>query len=110
MKLSYRGVHYKNEPSTLEVTEGEIVGRYQDQQRQSGYVRHIPEPLKLKNRGVAYRTSQSSSAVQTVAPLALCVLPPRMFPPATGVKFYSVDTVSRGLEIRSETALPPIAF
>lgn len=109
MKLSYRGAHYKDEPSTLEVTEGEIVGSYQDQQRQSGYLRHIPEPLKLKNRGVAYRTSQSAAG-PTVAPLSLCVLPPRTFPSATSVKFYSADAVSRRLGIRAENAFPPRAF
>jgi hypothetical protein len=31
MKLSYRGVSYEDQPSTLEVSEGEIGGKYRGQ-------------------------------------------------------------------------------
>jgi hypothetical protein len=113
MKLSYRGVHYKDEPSTIEVTEGEIVGMYRDQKRQSGYLRHIPEPLSVNNlkyRGVAYRTSQPVTAVPSVVTQAVCSLPRRIFPAATSVKSSSADSVSRRLGIRAEEAFPPLAF
>ncbi|HEY9794423.1 MAG TPA: DUF4278 domain-containing protein [Leptolyngbyaceae cyanobacterium] len=113
MKLSYRGVHYKDEPSTMEVTEGEIVGMYRDQERQSGYLRHIPEPPtvnNLKYRGVAYRTSQAVAAVPSVVTQAVCALPRRTFPVATSVKSSSADSVSRRLGISAEEAFPPLAF
>jgi hypothetical protein len=72
MKLSYRGVHYKEAPSALEVGEGGIGGRYRGQDWRFHYLRHIPEPPpvhNLKYRGTAYRTGQPSVAQLTeVAP------------------------------------------
>jgi hypothetical protein len=68
MKLSYLGVNYKEAPSTLEVTEGEINSMYRGRNRPVGYVRHIPEPLPMTQRqhcGVAYRMAQSAAKEHT---------------------------------------------
>ena len=66
MKFAYRGVNYEDQPSALEVTEGEIGGMYRGQNWRFRYVRHIPEPLptpNLKYRAVAYRTSEPTAAI-----------------------------------------------
>ncbi len=64
MKLSYRGVSYEHSPSTLEVTEGEILGKY----RGIGWHCHtlkempVPQPnMALKYRGVAYNTNPAAA-------------------------------------------------
>lgn len=58
MKLSYRGVSYKAEPTTLEVTEGEIRGMYRGQawkRHQPNLTRHgLTTPVESIYRGVAY--------------------------------------------------------
>jgi hypothetical protein len=59
MKLSYRGVNYEAEPTTLEVTEGEIGGMY----RGHAWKTHHPKltrrgsmaAVELSYRGIAYR-------------------------------------------------------
>jgi hypothetical protein len=59
MRLSYRGVNYEKELPTLEMNEGEIIGKYRGQDCNYRYPRHIPQ-LKPKwyrqYRGVAYST------------------------------------------------------
>ncbi|MEQ8753007.1 MAG: DUF4278 domain-containing protein [Coleofasciculus sp. G1-WW12-02] len=68
MKRCYRGVHYNDTPSTLEVSEGEIGGTYRGQKWQLHYLRHIPEPLPthdLKWRGVGYQTDKPSVVKST---------------------------------------------
>lgn len=60
MKLTYRGVSYEAKPSTLEVTEGEVMGKYRGQSWHYQYPRHIPQiggKPYLQYRGVAYSTS-----------------------------------------------------
>lgn len=62
MKLSYRGVSYEQDAPTIEVTEGEIVGKYRGQDCQVRYPRHIPVPgtvTNLKYRGTAYCTGRA---------------------------------------------------
>ncbi|MGK7915449.1 MAG: DUF4278 domain-containing protein [Prochloraceae cyanobacterium] len=57
MKLSYRGVSYENSQSILEVTEGEIGGKWRGQNWKYRYPRHIPQlqpKLYRQYRGVAY--------------------------------------------------------
>jgi len=58
MKLSYRGVNYEEQPSTLEVTEGEIGGKYRGQawkiHRPKQNFRH-PMSRELIYRGITYR-------------------------------------------------------
>lgn len=57
MRLSYRGVHYEQPFSPLEVREGEIRGKYRGQDWQYHYPSHIPQ-LQAKSyrqyRGVNY--------------------------------------------------------
>ncbi len=85
MKFAYRGVNYEDQPSTLEVTEGEIGGMYRGQNWRFRYVRHIPEPLptsNLKYRGVAYGSSEPTAAIpsrgfQSVADVAARTLSTR---------------------------------
>jgi len=59
MNLTYRGVSYKRQPLSLEVSEGEIGGVYRGQTWRHSQLRHIPQ-LKpkpyLQYRGVAYST------------------------------------------------------
>lgn len=57
MKLAYRGVSYESNLPNLEVTEGEIGGKYRGTTWREKYPRHIPVPyprVDLKYRGVAY--------------------------------------------------------
>jgi len=63
MKLSYRGVHYEGEPSTLKVTEGRIAGSYRGQSWRFHHPQYLPKLGSvdhLKYRGVAYRTGQAT--------------------------------------------------
>ena len=83
MKLSYRGVNYAEARSTLELTDAEIANRFQGQNREFRYLRHIPEPLHDRNhRGVSYRGTQPSAvegklAEQPVAAVSCQTLPAR---------------------------------
>jgi hypothetical protein len=70
MKLSYRGVHYEQNPLSLEVTEGEILGKYRGANWRCHTLQEMPVPQPdrvLKYRGVAYHTNQRVGACQTVA-------------------------------------------
>jgi hypothetical protein len=83
MKLSYLGVNYQEGPSTLEVTEREMGGIYRSQNRQFGYVRHIPEPLPMqdrKYRGIAYRNAKPATEAPTVVAKPVPPVPPQTFP------------------------------
>lgn len=68
MKRCYRGVHYEETPSPLDVTEGEIGGTYRGQNWRFRYLRHIPEPPPTHNlmwRGVEYQTGKPSVVKST---------------------------------------------
>ncbi|NEP57990.1 MAG: DUF4278 domain-containing protein [Symploca sp. SIO2G7] len=58
MKLSYRGISYEEQPSTLEVSEGEIGGKYRGQtwkiHRPKQNLRHSAF-RQLTYRGISYR-------------------------------------------------------
>ena len=57
MQLSYRGANYDNESLTLEMTEGEVVGKYRGQQWHEKYPRHLPQTkpkFDLQHRGITY--------------------------------------------------------
>lgn len=59
MKLSYRGASYEYNPPTLEVTEGEVMGRYRGAAWRCHTVKEMPyaQPrLDLSYRGVPYTT------------------------------------------------------
>ncbi|AOY81010.1 MULTISPECIES: DUF4278 domain-containing protein [Moorena] len=58
MKLSYRGVSYQSEPSTLEVSEGEIGGTYRGHSWKVHRIKHNPwrkSPANMTYRGVTYK-------------------------------------------------------
>ncbi|WP_017303277.1 DUF4278 domain-containing protein [Spirulina subsalsa] len=58
MELCYRGVHYQRQPLSLEVSEGELSGKYRGQSYHYRYPRHIPTlqtKPPLKYRSVAYQ-------------------------------------------------------
>ncbi len=83
MKFSYRGVDYENAHSTLEVTEGEIGGKYRGQSWRFQYLRHIPEPLPVQNlkyRGVSYRTNQAEASKPRVVTQPISDVPFRTLP------------------------------
>lgn len=71
MKFTYRGTHYEREPITLlEVTEGEIGGKYRGQNWRTQYPRHIPHiqpKVHLIYRGVSYSTRPVIKSSETVA-------------------------------------------
>lgn len=71
MKLSYRGVHYEGEPSTLKVTEGRIAGSYRGQSWRFHHPQYLPKLGSvdhLKYRGVAYSTGQSTALKPSAVP------------------------------------------
>ena len=60
MKLSYRGVSYEHSSPTLEVTEGEILGKYRGASWRCHTLKETPIPqpnVALKYRGVGYNPS-----------------------------------------------------
>jgi Domain of unknown function (DUF4278) len=60
MQLSYRGVHYENTPLSLEMKEGEIIGKYRGHEIHQKYPRHIPQiqpKFDLQYRGIPYSIS-----------------------------------------------------
>ncbi len=61
MKLRYRGVDYDRVPPTLEVTEGEIMGRYRGANWRCRTLKEVPVPqpaYELQYRGVAYNSGR----------------------------------------------------
>jgi hypothetical protein len=57
MQLTYRGIDYEPETTFLDITEGEVAGKYRGQPWCYHYPRHIPdlEPkLGLQYRGIHY--------------------------------------------------------
>lgn len=67
MKYCYRGVHYKREPLSLEVSEGEIAGKYRGKEWKHHYPKHVPQlapKSNLQYRGVRYNRYP---AIQTEA-------------------------------------------
>ncbi len=67
MKYCYRGVSYEREPLSLEVTEGEIGGKYRGKEWKHHYPKHIPQlapKSNLQYRGIRYNRYP---AIQTEA-------------------------------------------
>ncbi len=57
MQLSYRGVYYDPTSATLDMLEGETIGKYRGQEWKYHYPRHIPHlqpKLYRQYRGIAY--------------------------------------------------------
>jgi hypothetical protein len=107
MKLSYRGVHYEQDPLTLAVNEGEIGGKYRGQDWKRHQPRHIPQlqpKLYRQYRGIAY----SSSFHLDIEPsIAACSMPrPQPTIVTTDeVSQVHLETIRRRLERRLEIAL-----
>jgi hypothetical protein len=58
MKLFYRGVSYEDEPSTIEVVEGEVGGTYRGHEWKTHQAKRVHKrqtPVQLTYRGVTYR-------------------------------------------------------
>ncbi len=65
MKLTYRGTSYESDIPNIDVTEGEIGGKYRGQNWKYNYPRHIPisgPPQHLKYRGVAFTKPEINTA------------------------------------------------
>jgi len=65
MKFTYRGVNYEKNSSALELTEGELGGKYRGADWNKRYLRHIPvppNPTALKYRGAEYYLGDSIDA------------------------------------------------
>jgi hypothetical protein len=73
MKLTYRGVSYDYTPAPVEVTEGQLGGKYRGLDWRFCTVKkeYVQQPnVELKYRGVSYNTGASEVAetVSTTAP------------------------------------------
>ncbi|MEZ2225065.1 DUF4278 domain-containing protein [Microcoleus sp.] len=84
MKLAYRGANYDYDIPTVDMTEGEVAGKYRGQNWNYRYPRHIPmpqHPQDLQYRGVGYRSDRPSPkieedvAVDTAATMAIAAAP-----------------------------------
>lgn len=61
MKLSYRAAHYDYNPPTLEVSEGEILGKYRGAAWRCHTLQAVPVPqssMTLKYRGAFYAPNE----------------------------------------------------
>lgn len=79
MRLSYRGAQYESNQPTLEVTEGEILGKYRGVSWRCRTLQEAPIPssdVALKYRGVAYTWGQAVATQRksVTIPTALPVL------------------------------------
>lgn len=57
MQLSYRGVHYRYQPTSTEMIDSGVSGQYRGRPVNFTYPRHIPVPqatVRLKYRGAEY--------------------------------------------------------
>ncbi len=64
MKLTYRGTTYESDIPTVDVTEGEVGGKYRGQNWSYRYPRHIPvpgPPRNLKYRGVSLTKGETTT-------------------------------------------------
>ncbi len=68
MKLNYRGVSYEYNPPTVEITEGEVVGKYRGLDWRFHNLKKPPvlqPPANLTYRGVAYKNQLSAAPTTT---------------------------------------------
>lgn len=110
MKLSYRGASYEYNQPTLEMSEGEILGRYRGAAWRCQTLKEMPisQPSPtLKYRGVAYTPNQTSGV--RPAPVAQTELARCRVPGTTGPAFKEVSrlhraNLERNLERRLQVA------
>lgn len=114
MKLTYRGVPYEQTQVNLEVTEGEIVGRYRGQSMRShqpvtSFERPEVESVLLHYRGQAYsklQPMQAAVAMVHQAPAASCPVPllklSKLMP--QDVRQMHIENMRHSLEERIKSA------
>jgi hypothetical protein len=110
MKLSYRGAHYEYNQPTLEVTEGEILGRYRGANWRCHTLQEMPilqpgQPLKY--RGTAYRSGEQPGLCPVdVAQSAIvrCQIPCTTAPIRKEVSRVHRANLERNLEYRLQVA------
>ncbi len=106
MTLMYRGVDYERAFSPLEVTEGEIMGKYRGQDVNYRYPRHIPQ-LQCKpyrqyrgvKHGVGYMLDEvfASNACPVVHTKATKIVD-------ESVDLVHLENIRRRLELRLQVA------
>jgi hypothetical protein len=114
MKLIYRGVDYEYTQPTLEVTEGEILGRYRGAAWRCQTVQELPIPRsgsRLSYRGVSYSSDSTASPIEALHPMqvAQAIATRRTIPCTTGPLRQEVArlhqaNVRRNLEHRLQVA------
>lgn len=116
MRLSYRGINYEPETMPLEVTEGELGGKYRGQPWRYHYPRHIPElqpKLWLHYRGVSYSKRPMVYSPQQKAMSIPAVAPQGEFPSPvhftlqtqeTDAEQAHLESIRRNLERRLSVA------
>jgi hypothetical protein len=95
MRLCYRGVEYDYVPSTVRVSEGEVLGQY----RGLAWREHVVQSLSvsqpsfyLKYRGIPYWSNQVSDTGQAVEPQVALAQP--VFTQTMGPETYGTPTRS----------------
>lgn len=76
--MRYRGLEYDACPPSLEIVEGDVVGRYRGQPIRQKYVKHLPEAnleFRLRYRGVAYGAEAVSQIQGNTNPLDILGTP-----------------------------------
>ncbi|OKH17885.1 DUF4278 domain-containing protein [[Limnothrix rosea] IAM M-220] len=118
MKLTYRGVSYEHVPTSLEVTEGNILGKYRGQVTHRRCVaseikRPESESVLLHYRGNLYSTMQSvipaslrerSVGHQAPAPSCPVKLPQLSQLMSQDVRQVHLENMRRSLERRIQSA------
>lgn len=68
MRLTYRGINYEAETPSIDVTEGEMAGKFQGQPWHYHYPRHLPQiqpNLSVRYRGLHYHQSRVTPSRQS---------------------------------------------
>ncbi|UBF28086.1 DUF4278 domain-containing protein [Kovacikia minuta CCNUW1] len=112
MKLSYRGVNYEFTPPSLEVTEGEILGKYRGVNWRCHTLQETPIPQinqTLTYRGVSYGPNRVNNQVPTMGAQAgstrtLKPVVPKAFPVRKQAEEVHRANLLRNLERRLQVA------
>lgn len=114
MKLTYRGVSYDHLPATLEVTEGEIIGKYRGQKVQRHCIAQVVERPEMESvllhyRGTSYAVMQPKIHVvlerqQAAAPACPVQLPQLSQLMSPDVRQVHIENMRRSLERRIQLA------
>ncbi len=102
MKLTNRGIISESNPPALELTKGEIAGKYRGTNWRNHYPRHVPvtQPMvDLKARSVAYCTSEP---IDAEASLLCGCYENAATPKAVSTTTEAVSTVSSRQQVLDE--------